>query len=323
MTLLAGVVAQLLHLLLMLALAPLLLGCIRILEARLVGRRGPPLLQPWRDLLKLLKKRPVLAENASVVSAVTPYVGLAATLVAASLVPGFARDMALSPLADLLLVVGLLAIARCALALAALDIGSGLGGLGAARAMSFAAFAEPAFLLAVMGFAMLAGSTNLDAIGLALQEGAPGPRISLGLALVALLAVALVENGRVPLDQPLDHPAGAPAVTLLQGAMLLEASGRHLALWQMTAALRLTLWLALLAALFLPFGMAPADSGPLAWMLGLAVWLPKLLLLALLLAVFESAIARMRVFRVPEFLGAALLLALLGLVFLFLSTGLA
>lgn len=324
---LAGLLAQLLHLALMLALAPLLAGGVGLLQARLLGRRGPPLLQPWRDLLKLLRKRPVLAENASVVSAVTPYVALAATLVAAGLVPGFARGMALAPLSDLLLIAGLLAIARCAMALAGMDLGNGFGGLGAARAMSFAVFAEPAFLLCAMSFAMLAGSTNIDAIGAVLQDGAPGLRVSLGLAMVALLAVALAGNDRSPVGQPLGQSgsqSGSRAeLAMVQEAMLLEASGRHLALWQMQAALRLTLWLALLAALFLPFGTAAAEAGPLAWLLGLALWLPKLAALALLLAGFEIGIARMRMFRVPDFLGAALLLALLGVVFLFLSTGLA
>ncbi|MCQ4161304.1 NADH-quinone oxidoreductase subunit H [Roseomonas sp. GC11] len=315
----AALLTQALHLALMLALAPLLTGLLRWLKARMLGRRGPSPLQPWRDLVKLCRKRPVLAENASLVTSIAPYAACAATLLAAALVPGFTRGMALGGLADLLLLGGLLALSRAALALAAMDIGSAFGGLGAAREMSFAVFAEPAFLLCVMAFAILAGGTNLDAIGAALQDGALGLRVSLALALVALLAVALAENGRIPVDNPATHLE----LTMVHEAMLLEASGRHLALWEMQAALRLLLWLSLLAALFLPFGMAEAAEGPLAWAQGLGLWLAKLAGLALALAGFENAIAKMRVFRVPEFLGAALLLALLGVVFLFLSTGLA
>ncbi|KAA2214559.1 respiratory chain complex I subunit 1 family protein [Teichococcus oryzae] len=314
-----AIFTQLVHLALMLALAPLLVGLVRWLKARLMGRRGPSPLQPWRDLAKLARKQPLLAESASVMSVATPYLALAATSAAAALVPGFARGMALAPMADLILVAGLLALSRFALALAAMDVGTAFGDLGAAREMSFAAFAEPAFILSVLCFAILAGSTNLDAIGAAFADGGPGLRISLLLALLALLAVALAENGRMPVDNPATHLE----LTMVHEAMLLETSGRYLALWEMQAALRLMLWLSLLAALFLPFGTAPAFSGLGGWLLGLLAWVVKLGALAVALAVFESAIAKMRVFRVPEFLGAALLLALLGAVFLFLSTGLA
>jgi formate hydrogenlyase subunit 4 len=272
-----------------------------------------------RDFVKLLRKRPVLAENASWVSEVAPYAGLAAILVAVTLIPSFSRGMLLAPMADLILVAGLLALGRVSLALAGMDAGTAFGGLGVAREMSFAAFAEPALLLAVLTFAILAGSTNLDVIAATFQDGQLGLRVSLALAAVALLAVALAENARIPVDNPTTHLE----LTTVHEAMLLESSGRHLALWDFQAALRLTMWLSLLAAVFLPFGAAPAGAGPLAWMLGLLAWLAKMAGLCLALAVFESSIAKMRVFRVPEFLGAALLLALLAAALLFVSTGLA
>jgi formate hydrogenlyase subunit 4 len=318
-TALSGLLTQLLHLALMLLAPPLLVGFIRLVKARLLGRRGASPLQPWRDLLKLLRKRPVLAENASAVSGLAPYLAVAATLAAAVLVPSFAHGMALAPMADLVLLAGLLTLARFALALAAMDVGTAFGGMGAAREMSFASFAEPAFLLCVMSFAILTGTTNLDAIGASLQDGAPGLRVSLVLALLSLLAVALAENGRIPVDNPATHLE----LTMVHEAMLLESSGRHLALWEMQAALRLALWLSLLAALFVPFGTAPESAGPLAWAWGLGAWVVKMAVLGFALAVFESAIAKMRIFRVPEFLGAALLLSLLAAVYLFLSTGLA
>lgn len=319
MAVLGAILAQLLHLALMLAAAPLVVGLIRWLKARMAGRRGASPLQPFRDLARLCAKRPLLAENASVVSEVAPYLALAATVVAAALVPGFAQGMALAPVADLVLVAGLLALARMALALNGMDAGTAFGGMGAAREMSFAVFAEPALLVSALSFAILAGSTNLDQIGAVLGDGGLGLRVSLGLAAVAMVAVALAENARLPVDNPATHLE----LTMVHEAMLLEASGRHLALWDYQAALKLTLWLALIAAVFLPFGAAPAGSGPLAWLVGLLAWAAKMGALCLALAAFEGVIAKMRVFRVPEFLGAALLLALLAAALLFVSTGFA
>ena len=318
MSILTGLLTQLLHLALMLALAPVLTGSVRWLKARLMGRRGPHPLQPWRDLLKLLKKRPVLAENASAISRAAPYVAVASALLAAALVPSFARGMVLAPFADLLLIAGLLALGRFAMALAGMDVGTSFGGLGATREMAFAALAEPALVLVALIFAILAGTTNLDVIISIFQEGALGLRVSLGFAAVALLAVAVAENARIPVDNPATHLE----LTMVHEAMILEASGRHLALWEFQASLRLTLWLALLAAAFLPFGMAAPGAGPIAWVIGLCVFIVKMAALAFALAVFESTIAKMRVFRVPEFLGAALLLGLLGALYLFVSTGL-
>lgn len=313
-----SVLAQLLHIALILVAAPLLTGVVRWLKARMMGRRGPHPLQPVRDLLKLLRKRPVLAENASAVSRAAPYVAAGAAVAAAALVPSFARGMVFAPLADLILVAGLLALGRVAMALAGMDVGTSFGGLGASREMTFAALAEPALVVAALTLAILAGTTNLDAIAAGFREGGLGLRVSLGLALVALLAVAVAENARIPVDNPATHLE----LTMVHEAMILEASGRHLALWEYAAMLRLTLWLALLAAVFLPLGQAPAGAAPHLWVVGLAAWLVEMGGLALGLAAFESAIAKMRVFRVPEFLGAALLLGLLGAVYLFVSTGL-
>lgn len=314
-----SILAQLLHFALILAAAPVLTGVTRWLKARMMGRRGAHPLQPLRDLLKLLRKTPVLAENASAVSRVMPYVAVGAAVAAAVLVPSFARGMVLAPVADLILVAGLLALGRVAMALAGMDVGTPFGGLGASREMSFAALAEPALVVAALSLAILAGTTNIDAIAAGFREGGLGLRVSLGLALVALLAVAIAENARIPVDNPATHLE----LTMVHEAMILEASGRHLALWDYAAMLRLALWLALLVAVFLPAGQAPAGAAPHLWVVGLIAWAAKMAGLALALAAFESAIAKMRVFRVPEFLGAALLLGLLGAVLLFVSTGLA
>lgn len=314
-----SILAQALHLALILAAAPLLTGCVRWVKARMMGRQGPPPLQPVRDLMKLLGKLPVVAETASPVTRAAPYVAAGAAVAAAALVPSFARGMAFAPMADLILLAGLLALGRVAMALAGMDAGTPFGGLGAAREMSFAALAEPALVVAALSLAMVAGTTNIDAIAAAFREGGIGLRVSLGLALVAMVAVAVAENARIPVDNPATHLE----LTMVHEAMILEASGRHLALWEYAAMLRLTLWLALIAAVFLPAGQAPAGAAPHLWVVGLAAWVLKMAGLALALAAFESAIAKMRVFRVPEFLGAALLLGLLGAVLLFVSTGLA
>jgi formate hydrogenlyase subunit 4 len=319
MALLSALLTQALHLALMLLAAPLMVGVVRLMKARLMGRVGAHPAQPLRDLLKLLRKKPVLAENASWISRAAPYVALGATLAAVAMVPSFVRGMAFAPLGDLVLIAGLLALARVAMALAGLDVGTAFGGLGAAREMSFAALAEPALLLAIFILAILAGTTALEGIAATFQEAAPGLRVSLLLALLTLLAVAVAENARIPVDNPATHLE----LTMVHEAMILEASGRHLALWEAASALKLMLWLSLLAALFVPYGTAPAGFAPVAWVLGLLAWIAKMAVLCLALAVFESAIAKMRVFRVPEFLGVALLFGLLGAILLFVSTRLA
>ena len=228
-----AILTQVLHVALMLAAAPLVVGVTRWLKARMMGRRGASPLQPWRDLDKLLRKTPVLAENASVVSEAAPYAGFAACLLAIALVPSFARGMALAPLSDLILLAGLLAFGRMAIALAGMDVGTAFGGLGAAREMSFSVFAEPALLLCVLTFAILAGTTNLDLIAATFRDGGLGLRVSLALAAVAMLAVAVAENARIPVDNPATHLE----LTMVHEAMLLESSGRHLALWEYQAAL--------------------------------------------------------------------------------------
>ena len=319
MSVLAGILTQVIHLALVLAAAPLVVGVVRWLKARMMGRTGAHPLQPWRDLLKLLRKRPVLADTASWISRGAPYVAAGAAVAAIALVPSFARGMAFAPLADLVLIAGLLALGRIALALAGLDVGTAFGGLGAAREMSFAALAEPALIVCALCFAILAGTTSLDQVAATFQEGTVGLRVSLALAVIGLCAVAITENARIPVDNPATHLE----LTMVHEAMILEASGRHLALWEAASAIRLTLWLALIVAVFLPFGTAPPGFAPLGWLVGLGAWVVKMGGLCLLLAAFESAIAKMRVFRVPEFLGAALLLGLLGAILLFVSTRLA
>ncbi len=222
----AGFIALLLHAGLMVAAAPVLIGLIRRVKARLLGRVGAPILQPWRDVRRLLRKQPVVAEGASWVFTGAPVVSLAATLVAALLVPSFTLHMTTAPAADLIVLAGLLALSRCAVALAGMDIGTAFGGIGTSRTQTFAVFAEPALLLVIFTLALMTSTTNLDVIAAVLREGTLGLRVSLGLALLTLAIVALVENGRMPADNPATHLE----LTMVHEAMVLEYSGRHLAL---------------------------------------------------------------------------------------------
>jgi formate hydrogenlyase subunit 4 len=300
---------------LVLALAPLLVGFVRKVKARLVLRQGPPLLQPYRDLLRLLRKEVVLAENASWLFRAIPYLIFAATWVAASLVPTFASGLIFSWTADLIAIVALLGLARFLLALAGLDIGTSFGGIGSSREVMIASLAEPAMLMIVFTLALVAGSTQLSTMAEYLSSGEVGVRVSLGMAMLALIMVAIAENARIPVDNPATHLE----LTMVHEAMVLEYSGRHLALIDLSAELKLLLYVSLVACLFLPWGIASPDAGIEALLIGVAAYVAKLAAGGFLLAVFETSIAKMRVFRVPDFLGVALMLGLLATLLTFVA----
>ena len=303
---------------LVLLLAPLLTGFIRKVKARLLRRRGASVFQPYRDLLRLLRKEVVLAESASWLFRVTPYLVFAATWVAAALVPTFAAGLMFSWTADLIALIALLASARFFLALAGMDVGTSFGGIGSSREVMIASLAEPAMLLIVFTLALIAGSTQLSTVAAFMASPEVGLRVSLGLALMALIMVAIAENARIPVDNPATHLE----LTMVHEAMVLEYSGRHLAMIEFAASLKLLLYVSLIACVFMPWGLAISGAGPAAYALGAAAYLGKLAASGFLLALFETAVAKMRVFRVPEFLGAALMLGLLGTLLLFVSRSL-
>ncbi len=305
------------EMLLVLALAPLLTGFVRKIKARLSRRRGPPLIQPYRDLLRLTRKEVVLADNASWLFRVAPYLIFAATWVAAALVPTFATGLMFSWSADLIAIIALLGSARFFLALAGMDIGTSFGGIGASREVMIASLAEPAMIMIVFSLALLAGSTQLSSIAGYMLSSNVGLRVTLALALVALIMVAIAENSRIPIDNPSTHLE----LTMVHEAMVLEYSGRHLAVLELAASLKLLLYVSLIACVFVPWGLAPVGAGVEAHLIGLAAFAGKLAVAGFLLAVFETAVAKMRVFRVPDFLGAALMLGLLGTLLLFVSRG--
>jgi formate hydrogenlyase subunit 4 len=315
MALVVDVLVQIAQNLLVLLLAPLVTGYVRKIKARLLRRRGPPLIQPYRDLLKLLRKESVLAENASWVFRVAPYVIFATTWVAAALVPTFASGLALSPAADLIAIVALLGSARFMLALAGLDVGTAFGGIGSSREMMIASLAEPAMLLIAFTLSLLAGSTQLSTVASFMHGPGVGLRVSLGLALVALIMVAIAENARIPVDNPATHLE----LTMVHEAMILEYSGRHLAVIEAAVSLKLLLYLSLIGCVFAPWGMAVAGEGIESYTIGAAAYVIKLAVGGFLLAVFETVTAKMRVFRVSDFLGAALMLGLLAALLRFVS----
>jgi len=301
--------------LLVLSLAPLFTGFVRKVKARLLRRQGPPLIQPYRDLARLMRKEVVLAHNASWLFRVDPYLIFAATWVAASLVPTFQTGLMFSWSADLIAIIALLGSARFFLALAGLDVGTSFGGIGSSREVMIASVAEPAMLMIVFTVALIAGSTQLSTMAEFMASSAVGLRVSLGLGLVALIMVAIAENGRIPIDNPATHLE----LTMVHEAMVLEYSGRHLALIELAASLKLLLYVSLICCLFAPWGIEAA--GALLPMLaaGIAAYVVKLTAGGFLLALFETSIAKMRVFRAPEFLGAALMLGLLATLLRFVS----
>jgi formate hydrogenlyase subunit 4 len=310
-----GWYTQLAQLVLVLLLAPLLTGVTRKIKARLLRRRGASVLQPYRDLLKLIRKEAVVADNASWLFRIAPYAVFATTWVAAALVPTFAAGLTFSAAADVIVIVALLGTARFFLALAGLDVGTSFGGIGSSREMMFASLAEPAMLLVVFTVSLFAGSTQLSSISAFMVGPNVGLSISLALALVALIIVSLAENARIPVDNPATHLE----LTMVHEAMILEYSGRHLAVIEAAASLKLLLYLSLIACVFAPWGTTVAGGDALAYAVGLGAYALKLIALAFGLVVFETAIAKMRVFRVPEFLGVALMLGLLGAILLFVS----
>jgi formate hydrogenlyase subunit 4 len=306
---------QAMQMLLVLALAPLVLGVTRKVKARLLRRVGPPPWQPYIDLWKLLHKEAVLAHNASWLYRVAPYLVFAATWVAAALVPTYAANLMFSWSADLIAIVALLATARFTLALAGMDVGTAFGGIGASREMLIASLAEPAMLLVVFSVALIAGTTQLSTIAATFADASVGLRVSLGLALIAFVFVAIAENARIPIDNPATHLE----LTMVHEAMVLEYSGRHLALIEAAAAVKLLLYFSLIACLFVPFGMATGDKTTDTLLVGLMTYLGKIFALAILLPIGETAVAKMRVFRYPIFLGGAFAAGALAVFLLFVS----
>ena len=288
--------------------APLLAGWVKRVKCHTQNRAAPPVTQPYRDLAKLLRKDLVIAENASWLFRAVPYIVFGAMLLAAAAIPLVAVDLPTGAIADVIVIVGFFALARFFTALAGMDIGTAFGGMGASREMTIAALAEPAMLMAVFTLSMTAGSTNLStAIHYVLEAGLV-LRPSFLFALLGLAMVAVAETGRIPVDNPATHLE----LTMIHEAMILEYSGRHLALIEWANQIKFMIYTVLIANVFWPWGIAQAFT-PGALALAMLAIAAKLALLAVILVVWETVLAKMRIFRVPQFLGFAFLLTLLGM----------
>ncbi|MGE5616926.1 MAG: respiratory chain complex I subunit 1 family protein [Bacillota bacterium] len=303
-----GILAQLAAMVIALILAPLLVGWVNQCRAWLQNRRAPPLLLPFRQLHKLFWKESVVAHEATPMYRVAPYVVFGCMLLASMIIPTISTNLPLAPAADAIALVGLFALARLFISLAAMDIGTAFGSLGARREMLIGFLAEPAFLMVLFTASLLSSSTSLATIvsSLAHREFAILP--SLAFAGVAFTMVSLAENARVPVDNPTTHLE----LTMIHEALILEYSGRHLALLEWASALKLFAYSCAGLALFFPWGVAEGnDHAALAWALPALV--AKLAVGGLFLAAIETLLAKMRIFRVPEFLATAFLLGVLAL----------
>jgi formate hydrogenlyase subunit 4 len=310
-----GVLLALAQMALALAIAPGVVGLIRWLKARMQSRRGAPVWQPYLELRKLFAKEVVVSTSASWLFRLAPYVVFASTLAVTALLPILAVPLPLDVVGDLLVVVYLLLLGTVFLALAGLDTGSPFGGMGASREMTVASLAEPSIAVAMFALALGAGSTNLGQI-VARAMARPAEAVSPGylLAFTALFIVTLAETGRLPVDNPATHLE----LTMIHEAMVLEYSGRYLALVEWAGALKLLVFLTLLANLFVPWGVA-VSPGPAALAGAVVAYVAKIAILAAGVAVFEVRVAKLRLFRVPELLSVSFVLALLAITASFLS----
>lgn len=303
-----GVLAQLGAMLVALLGAPLLMGWVNMCRAWLQNRRAPPLTMPFRTLHKLFWKESVVAHGATPMFRTAPYVVFGCMLLASMIIPTLSTNLPLAPAADAIALVGVFALARLFISLAAMDIGTAFGTLGARREMLVGFLAEPAFLMVLFTLSLIAASTSLATIVATLAHRELAILPSLAFAGVAFTMVSLAENARIPVDNPSTHLE----LTMIHEALLLEYSGRHLALMEWAAALKLFAYSCAGLALFFPWGVAEANDHA-ALLLALPALAAKLAVGGFLLALIETILAKMRIFRVPEFLATAFLLGVLAI----------
>jgi len=303
------VLTQLIEIIAALAVAPVFLGWVNQCRAWLQNRSAPSLLLPYRNIRKLFHKDAVIATNASPLFRLAPYIVFGAMVTAAGIIPSMGTDLLFTNAADAIALVGLFATARVFISLAAMDIGTAFGSLGARREMMVGFLAEPALLMVVFVASLISATTALPAITESLGTRDLGLYPSLAFTAVAFTMVLLAENARIPIDNPSTHLE----LTMIHEAMLLEYSARHLALMEWASALKLFNYATIGFALFVPWGVSTAEGGPAALMASVPLLLAKLAIAGAALAVLETLSAKLRVFRAPEFLAMAFLLAVLGL----------
>jgi formate hydrogenlyase subunit 4 len=304
----AAVSLQLLQVIVALLGAPLLIGWVNQCRAWLQNRSAPPLLLPYRQIAKLMEKDVVLAHNASSLFRIVPYTLFACAVLACAIIPTLSTDLPFAPAADAIALVGLFALARVSLSLAGMDVGTAFGSLGARREMLIGFLAEPALLMVFFTASLICQSSSLATIVETLAHRQFVLHPSLAFAGVAFTMVSLAENARVPVDNPTTHLE----LTMIHEATILEYSGRHLALVEWAASLKLYAYSCLGLALFFPWGI-PEGTGFANIGVALPVLVLKLAIGGVVLALIETVSAKMRVFRAPEFLGAAFMLAVIAM----------
>ncbi len=310
---LGPLIIETLQVIALICLAPAFVGWIRMLKCWSQGRTSAGLLQPYRDLIKLFSKDVVVAENASWIFRFTPYLVFGTAVLAGGIIPILSIDLPLAPTADVIVIVALFAIARFFTALAGMDIGTAFGGMGSSREMMIASLAEPAMLMAIFTVSLANKSTSLSQIVQVIYSGQSILRPSLAFAFLAFILIALAETGRIPVDNPATHLE----LTMIHEAMILEYSGRHLALLEWAGMMKLFLFVILGIAAFAPWGIA-AKGSFMALPLSLFFMVGKLVIVGIAIVLIETGLAKMRLFRLTEFLGAAFLLATLGMLSFFI-----
>jgi formate hydrogenlyase subunit 4 len=304
----ASFLIEALQLAVVVGLSPALAGWVKMLKCWSQGRTSAGILQPYRDLAKLFAKDVVLAENASWVFRSTPYLVFGVAVLIGGIVPILSTALPMSAVADVIVIVGLFAIARFFTALAGMDIGTAFGGMGSSREMTIAALAEPAMLMSIFTLSLSAGSTSLSHIVQVMYSGQTVMKPSIIFALLAFVMITLAETGRIPVDNPSTHLE----LTMIHEAMILEYSGRHLALMEWAGMMKFFIYASIGICLFFPWGISTANRPPELLVAGFFM-VAKLAGIAAGVVLIETGLAKMRLFRLTEFLGAAFLLATLGM----------
>ncbi|MBI5057822.1 MAG: NADH-quinone oxidoreductase subunit H [Nitrospirae bacterium] len=306
-------VIEFLQIAILLGVAPAFTGWVRMLKCWSQGRTSAGIFQPYRDILKLFSKDIFLADNASWIFRFTPYLVFGTAVLAGAIIPMLSLELPIASTADVIVLVALFAIARFFTALAGMDIGTAFGGMGSSREMTIASLAEPAMLMAIFTVSLASKSTSLSQMVHVIYSGQIALRPSLAFAFFAFILIALAETGRIPVDNPATHLE----LTMIHEAMILEYSGRHLALIEWASMMKLFLFVMLGVAAFAPWGIA--ETGDLAAIfLAFVFMLLKLVIVGTVLVMIETGLAKMRIFRLTEFLGSAFLLATLGMLSYFI-----
>jgi formate hydrogenlyase subunit 4 len=304
---------ELIQLFMILLLSPAFAGWVKIVKCRTQGRTSPGVLQPYRDIGRLFTKDVVLAENASWVFRSTPFIVFGVTMMAGGVIPLISVDLPLAATADIIVLVMLFAIVRFFTALAGMDVGTAFGGMGSSREMMISSLAEPAMLMAVFTVSLASSSTSLTQMVTVMSGNPFVIRPSLAFSLVAFILIALAETGRIPVDNPATHLE----LTMIHEAMILEYSGRYLALIEWAGMMKLAIYFSLGTAVFFPWGIS-GSGDPLSLSIRALYFVAKLMAGGVVMVLIETGLAKMRIFRLPDYLGSAFLLATLGMIAFFI-----